>query len=187
VEDAQADVQTYLNRPLIPAQHVVTDAYPTTTESQWLYDWRAWPGISEMFNDRVAVVDVVEQSDGAYTVTVRVGLDGAAEPGIRRYVTAHAMNQPGLTRLWRDTAAGKQASRVVTSVSAEGQSVGFSVVNPSGGAAAGQQSGGDPRPGDLPTLASLRRHQRASVYQRRGEPFPSRTPKTGPWWGGIAL
>src|SRR4051794_7275342 len=79
--DAQADVELALERPILPVDDTKTGLSPA-----WGQDpltWQAWPGV---WDDNIAVKTAVLQSDGTYTVTATVGIDGRAIPEIRRFI-----------------------------------------------------------------------------------------------------
>jgi hypothetical protein len=154
ISKAQADVFGHLGRPLVPAARTLRDVTPLFGYS--LEDPQAWP--IQHFDDVVAVAGHVNNLDGTYDVRLLVGLDGAAEEPIVRYVVAHAAesirNGPG---------AEGNGGRRVSSLSAEGQSISFE-----GTPVAGQ-------PGALPTLDSLtgyRRHVYRPIGVRPATPWP---------------
>jgi hypothetical protein len=110
----------------------------------------------------VAELDTGGQPTGTFTVTYLTGLDPRNEPSQRpilRYIVAHALNSPEVWRTW--VATGVRGP--VTSVSAEGQSISYGAITlgPAGGG--GSQPGA---PGTMPTLKSLDRWRRRSVWQR---------------------
>lgn len=140
IEEAQADVEAYLGRPLCPRALTLTGVRPNPGLPP--SDPRAWP-IPPM-TDKVVVASFARQADGSYRVELQVGLDGAAEGPIRRFVAAHAAEALRLR-------SGE--GRRVASVSAEGQSISYEAA-----ARAGE-------PGSLPQIEGLRRYRRAAVYQ----------------------
>lgn len=147
IADAQADVEEYLNRPLIPHAATLTGISPLFGAD--LDSYKAWPD-AEQFDDDITVKTRTANPDGTYDVEFLVGLDGPNTRGIVRYVKAHAVRG-----LREDEAYGFPLKRVVTSLSADGQSITF-VPRPDAEGA----------PGALPTMKSLRRHRRYSVFQR---------------------
>jgi hypothetical protein len=179
LDEAADDVRTYLNRPIAPTEETLVAAPPIITYPP--EDWRAWPILADYF-DHVEVVSSALRGDGYYDLVVNVGLDVENDPDlspIRRYIVAHALNSADLSRLWRET--NPDLARTVKSVSAEGQSISYSVETPSGAAPGKSGSGA---PGALPTLASLDRWRRRGVFQRRGQPYPTGgLPLRGSAWG----
>lgn len=147
--DAQADVEGYLGRPVVPITYVETGRYPGAD---------GWDLVEHGDDPVVTVISAIPETDaettqptGYYTVTYTAGLDARREEvlrPIRRYITAHAMNSPEITRLWV-TAGGRGQ---VKTVSAEGQSITFESATLGGGGNAGSGN-----PGALPTLSSLDR------------------------------
>ncbi len=140
IADAQADVVAYLGRPLIPVPQILRSARPLFGYD--LDDPRAWPVRTD--DDITTVLGYTSNPDGTFDVKLLVGLDGAAEEPIVRYVVAHAVeairNSPTV-----EGAAGRR----VTSVSAEGQSISYDTAPIAGQA------------GALPALDSL------SGYRKR--------------------
>lgn len=163
IEDAQADVEGYLNRPLAEPRHEVAQRRYPVFGAQDLRDYRSWPGLIDLYDDRVKVESWTDNGDGSYDVKVLVGLDGAAERPIVRYVVAHAAES-----VRTDPSSG-MGKRRVTSVSAEGQSVSYE----KGAAAEGSA-------GALPTLKSLARYRRLSAFSR-----PSGATPPWPYRGGF--
>ncbi|MEU0857408.1 hypothetical protein ABZ352_18490 [Streptomyces griseofuscus] len=152
VADAQADVAAYLGRPLLPQPMQLLSVHPTF--GYGLDDAQAWPlhGV----DDAVTVVDYSQNADGTYDVQLLLGLDAAAEEPIVRYVVAHAVESI------RNSPSAGDASRRVTSVSAEGQSISYDAAPLAGQA------------GALPTLDSLTGY-RKRVYR------PIATAPAAPW------
>lgn len=152
IAEAQKDIVGYLGRPLVPHPESLLSVTPLYGYA--FTDSRAWP--VQGLDDVASVVSYADNLDGTYDVRLLVGLDGAAEEPITRYVVAHATegirNSP-------ETAGGE---RRVTSVSAEGQSISYDSAP-----AAGQA-------GALPTLDSL------SGYRKRLYRPIAVTPAT-PW------
>lgn len=136
IADAQSDVAGHLMQPLLPQPRTLSAVQPQSRYD--LYDRRAWP-LSDV-DDVVTVVSYTEIEDGTYDVQVRIGLDGAAEKPIVRYVIAHAVES---IRNNPNAAENSGAGRRVTSLSAEGQSISYDSAPAEGQA------------GALPTLASL--------------------------------
>lgn len=163
---AQADVCAYLGRDsLVPTQRTETGLWDAGPE--WLLNCD---------EDVISIVSTIPEQDlggaptGTYTVIYLAGLDAANDPAlepIRRYVIAHAKNQPEVTDLWR--VATNTKGRVKT-LSAEGQSVTFETPSLGGG---GKTGSGDP--GSLPNIATLDRwrlagrrvHQATTRYGTR--------------------
>ncbi|WNZ14976.1 hypothetical protein [Streptomyces sp. 11x1] len=116
IRAAQADVSSYLGRPLVPTPRRLLDVTPL-----WGYalnDPQAWP--IQQFDDVVTVIGHVDNLDGTFTVDLLVGLDAATEEPIVRYVVAHAAEA-----IRNDPTAPESGTRRVTSVSAEGQSISY--------------------------------------------------------------
>lgn len=154
--DAQADVEGYLGRPIVPTVRSATGLWP-------------WPDGWELPDDDVlSVISATPevtvdtgQPTGTYTVTYYSGLDVRNDPTLRpivRYVVAAAKNSPAVVDVWREYV---QPRGVMTSVSTDGQSATFAAASLGGGGAAGSRA-----PGALPDLDSLARWRRLSVYQR---------------------
>ncbi|MGL5816655.1 MAG: hypothetical protein ACRCYR_03760 [Phycicoccus sp.] len=148
---AHADIEDYLNRPLIPV--VVTRAGMWKDPRYDEMDWRAWPWAVDDYDDDVVVLDATVSSDGSWTVELRIGFDGPGTPGVARYVKSHV--REALTADPEFTAVGRK----VRSVSAEGQSISYDTGSGAHGAA-----------GSTGSLESLRRHRRYSAHRA-----PSRT------------
>jgi hypothetical protein len=160
--DCQADVEGFLNRPLIPEERVLEGIYPMPG-----YDpdsWRAWPD-GHQFDDDYAVKTRVQADDESWTVTFYVGLNGPGTAPIVRYVTAHTMRT-----LREDESYGFPKHPDVTSISAEGQSLQM-VARPSEDGAVGS----------LPKLKTLDRYRRRAVYVRPSRPGPL-WPNYGTTW-----
>ncbi|MET9776144.1 hypothetical protein ABZ023_18120 [Streptomyces sp. NPDC006367] len=147
IRKAQADVEGYLGQSLVPKIVTHTGVRPYRTTG--LNDPEAWPIISD---DWAEVAAYRDRGDGTYDVDFLIGLNGAAEKAIVRYVTAHAAeserNRPGGTG-----AQGRRAS----SVSAEGQSISYESAPTAGQA------------GALPTIDTLSRLKRR-LWQPVGPP-----------------
>lgn len=154
VRKAQADVTSYLGRTLIPRATTLRAVTPRWMADA-LDDPDSWPLPDP--DDIVEVAAYRHLGDGTYDVDFLIGLNGAAEEPIVRYVTSHAAE----SERQRPGGIGADGRRV-SSVSAEGQSVSYET-----SPAAGQ-------PGALPaieTLSSLRR----LVYR------PLSRPARAPW------
>ncbi|MCX4677612.1 hypothetical protein OG413_20280 [Streptomyces sp. NBC_01433] len=152
IRGAQDDVATYLNRPLVPAVTTARGLTPLWTDA--LDDIDAWP---VQFDDFADVIAHRPNPDGTYDVDLLIGLNGAQEKSVVRYVVAHAAEsirqRPG-----QNTGPGRR----VSSVSAEGQSVSYDSAPTTGQA------------GALPTIDSLKRLKRL-VFQ------PLSRPPRAPW------
>ncbi|AKN68762.1 hypothetical protein QR97_02145 [Streptomyces sp. PBH53] len=152
IRNAQADVAGYLNRSLVPRLMTVRGVTPRWTDA--LDDITAWP---VHLDDIAEVVTYRTNPDGTYDVDLLVGLNGAHEEAVVRYVVAHAAE---MVRQRPDQSGG--AGRRVSSVSAEGQSISYESAP-----AAGQA-------GALPSIDSLK-----SLRRLLFEPL-SRPPRA-PW------
>ncbi|MFE2723904.1 hypothetical protein [Kitasatospora sp. NPDC059327] len=162
IEDAQADVEAYLSRPLVPRLAMLNSVRPAPGMD--LGSWQAWAHCGP--DDDFTVDGWTARPDGTYDVRLRVGLDGAAERPIRRYVTAHAAET-----IRNTPASGSGASgRRVSSLSAEGQSISYEAA-PSAG-----------QPGALPVLVTLDGYRQPPVYVR---PRPAAAP--WPYGGSVSL
>ncbi|MEE1764415.1 hypothetical protein [Streptomyces sp. SP18BB07] len=154
IRKAQSDVEGYLGQPLVPRVVTRKALTPYWRPDADLSDTEAWPyevdGIWQVSAHR-------DLGDGTYDVDFLVGLDGAAEDPVVRYVTAHAAeaerNRPG--------GVGAQGRRV-SSVSAEGQSISYESAPTAGQA------------GALPTIDTLSRLKRR-LWQ------PLNAPVRPPW------
>ncbi|RLU86263.1 hypothetical protein CTZ27_25125 [Streptomyces griseocarneus] len=152
IRNAQADVAAYLNRPLVPTTTTLRGVTPRWTDT--LDDIDTWP---VHVDDIAEVVSYRANPDGTYDVDLLVGLNGAQEEAVVRYVVAHAAES---IRQRPDQSTGQ--GRRVSSVSAEGQSISYEAAPTTGQA------------GALPVINSLNRLRRL-VFQ----PL-SRPPRT-PW------
>jgi hypothetical protein len=150
---AQADVVAYLKCPLIPQSLTLRAVTPHWPDN--LDDPASWPLPDQ--DDRVTVAAYRPLGDGTYDVDLLVGLDGAAEEAIVRYVTAHAAE----SERQRPGGVGSSGRRI-SSVSAEGQSISYDSTPTTGTAGA---------PPALASLAGLRR----VLYQ------PLNRPPRPPW------
>ncbi|GAA5071001.1 hypothetical protein [Streptomyces similanensis] len=154
IRKAQADVVGYLGRPVVPQLLARTALTPYVRRGDSLEDVEAWP--LEDVDDLVCVAAYRDRGDGTYDVDFLVGLDGAVNDPIVRYVTTHAAE----SERQRPGGVGSQGRRV-TSVSAEGQSISYEAAPTPGQA------------GALPTLDSLSRHKRRLFQPLNG---PARPP-----------
>ncbi|MFI5990286.1 hypothetical protein ACIBAC_00330 [Streptomyces sp. NPDC051362] len=134
IRKAQADVVAYLRQPIVP-QLVTRPALTPWAAEEDLDDVDAWPFDVD---DQAQVAAYRQRDDGSYDVDFLVGLDGAANEAIVRYVTTHAAESERL----RPGGVGSTGRRV-SSVSAEGQSISYESAPTPGQA------------GALPTLDSL--------------------------------
>lgn len=153
IRNAQADVVAYLNRPVVPRALTLRAATPFYTGN--LDDAESWPLPDQ--DDLVEVIAYRPHGDGTYDVDFLVGLNGATEETIVRYVTAHAAE----SERQRPGGVGSSGRRV-SSVSAEGQSISYETAPTAGQA------------GALPALESLNRLRRR-LYQ------PLNRPSRPPW------
>lgn len=157
IQAAQADVSNFLGRPLVPTPRQLLEVTPLYGYA--LTDPQAWP--IQQYDDIVTVQGYVANLDGTYSVDLLVGLDAAAEQPIVRYVIAHAAEA-----IRNDPTAPESATRRVTSVSAEGQSISYDSAPQAG------------QVGALPTLDSLSTY-RPRLYRTIA------TATTTPWpYGG---
>ncbi|MFJ3793568.1 hypothetical protein [Kitasatospora sp. NPDC090091] len=161
IEDAQADVETYLVRPLVPKLAALSGVRPEPGLD--LATWQAWAYCGP--DDDFTVDGWTLRPDGTYDVQLRVGLDGAAERPIRRFVVAHAAES-----IRNTPASGTGSGRRVSSLSAEGQSISYESA-PSAGQA-----------GALPVLATLDGYREPPVYVR-----PRAAAAPWPYGGTVSL
>ncbi|MFK0290741.1 hypothetical protein ACIQU6_09715 [Streptomyces sp. NPDC090442] len=152
IRNAQADVAAYLNRPLVSTARTLRGVTPVWRDA--LDDIEAWP---IRLDDTAEVVTYRVAADGTYDVDLLVGLNGAHEETIVRYVVAHAAES---IRQRPDQSDGP--GRRVSSVSAEGQSISYSD-SPTTGQA-----------GALPSINSLNRLRRLTFQ-------PLTRPPRAPW------
>ncbi|AWI32696.1 hypothetical protein [Streptomyces tirandamycinicus] len=153
ITDAQADVVTYLGRPVVPQPRTLLGAHALFGYD--LDDAQAWP-IHDL-DDVVSVVSHVDNLDGTYDVQLLVGLDGAAEEPIVRYIVTHAAESI------RNKPSATEGTRRVTSVSAEGQSISYE------GAPAAGQAGAPP---ELNSLAGYRKYLYRPIPVVPAVPWP---------------
>jgi hypothetical protein len=154
--DAQADVEAYLGRAIVPTIYTESGRYDDGSGR-----WNLTP-LDEPVIEVISNTPDVVYGDltGTFTITYRAGLnakdDQALRP-IRRYVAAAAMNSPEFVRMWK-TATGAKGE--IKSVTTEGQSISYATATLGGG--------GKGQPGDLPKLSSLDRWRLAGrrVFQR---------------------
>jgi hypothetical protein len=157
ISEAQADVISYIGRPLIPTPRQLLEVTPLFGYA--LDDPQAWP--IQHYDDVVSVVSYTDNLVGTYNVQLLVGVDGSSEEPIVRYVVAHAAES-----LRNDPAAATDGGRRVSSVSAEGQSISYDAAPLPGQA------------GAAPTLDSLSGYRRR-IYR------PMKTAAVAPWpYGG---
>lgn len=152
IRNAQADVAAHINRPLVPSATTLCGVTPRWADA--LDNIDTWP---VHLNDIAEVVSYRANPDGTYDVDLLVGLNGAQEETVVRYVVAHAAES---LRQRPDQSAGP--GRRVSSVSAEGQSISYESAP-----AVGQA-------GALPTINSLSRLRRL-VFE------PLSRPPHAPW------
>lgn len=173
--DAQADVVAYLGRDLLPVEVTETDLWSWGADDTW--DFKALGDEPLVRVLRIVAQETGGVPNGYFTVTYLRGLDAAHDAAlhpIRRYITAHAMNSPEFTSMWK---VATRAQGDVKSLSAEGQSVSFTTPTLGGGGDAG--SG---KPGALPTLGSLDRWRLAGRRVHQGPTRASAWPFTGSRW-----
>ncbi|WP_445520367.1 hypothetical protein [Streptomyces sp. NEAU-174] len=152
IRNAQADVAAYLNRSLVPTATTVRGVTPHRADTLDVLD--AWP---LHLDDIAEVVTYRANPNGTYDVDLLIGLNGAQEETVVRYVVAHAAESVR-QRPDQNTGPGRR----VSSVSAEGQSVSYDSAPTTGQA------------GALPALNSLKRLRRL-VFQ------PLSRPSRAPW------
>lgn len=162
IRNAQADVTAYLNRALVPTARTLHGLSPRWRDA--LDDTEDWPLDLDDFTE---VVSYRDNGDGTYDVDLLVGLNGAKEEAVVRYVVAHAAES---VRQRSDQTDGP--GRRVSSVSAEGQSISYDSAPTVGQA------------GAPPTINSLNRLRRI-VFQPLSRPprapWPYSTSRTRRW------
>jgi len=175
LQDAQDDTVAYLGRPIMPQVFTERRAWPYGGGVQALAEQPVWEVLSE-----------TEETDGGtptgyWTVTYTAGLDVRADARLRpilRVVRAAAMNHDLAVALWRIAGAGAATdgtgARQVTSLSAEGQSVGFSLTRPGGVTPGGTGSGTETVVGAPVAWKSIDRWSLVGkrVFQRSGRYRP---------------
>lgn len=182
IRDTQDEVEAYLGRVITPARYTEEGLFP------WPDGWdlEHYPVVE--VETAVAETDPeTGQPNGLFTVTYTAGIDARGNRELRpilHYVRQHAMNAPAAAKLWREQQP--DGGRRAKSVSAEGQSISWDYLTPSGGTEGGnkKEQGG----GGLPTLKSLDRWRVAGrrVFQRRTlprQPWPySGDREWRRWW-----
>ena len=149
IEDAQADVEAHIGRTIVPQVLTVENLLPDTAYP--LTENAAWPQVTA---DDTYRVRSVEQVGAAYTVTFLLGLDGAAEAPILRYVRAAAVES-----LRNNPKVGDAMPKRIRSVSAEGQSLSFDNGSTADGAS-----------GSLPNIKMLDRYKMPRAFRRPTAP-----------------
>ncbi|MFN1193374.1 hypothetical protein ACK03K_34485 [[Kitasatospora] papulosa] len=153
IRKAQSDVEAYVGQPLIPRVVTRTALTPYWRTEEELSQRQSWP--FESVDAYVQVVAYRNRGDGSYDVDFLIGLDGAAEEPVVRYVTAHAAESE------RNRPGGVSAQgRRVSSVSAEGQSISYESAPTAGQA------------GALPTIDTLARLKRRLWQSPNTAPRP---------------
>lgn len=156
IRTSQNKVQTYLGRPLVATDRTLTGLW--ADERYPLEDPKAWPQARDTIEDRLRVVSyTAEPSTGTFAVTFKVGLDVANDPELEPIIDYVLVDAAASLR--RDPLF-TQVARVVSSVSAGGQSVSYEKAE----AAAGQAGG-------ALTIDSLKRWKRLAIYQRPSAPI----------------
>ncbi|WP_326724665.1 hypothetical protein OHT59_40275 [Streptomyces sp. NBC_00243] len=155
IRKAQSDVVAYLRQPVIPRLVTRTAITPYWRPHEDLNDAESWP---IEVDDLVQVSAYRDRGDGTYDVDFIIGLDGAAEDPVVRYVVAHAAE----SERQRPGGVGSQ-SRRVSSVSAEGQSISYESTPATGQAGA---------PPTIDTLSPLKRRLFQPLNRPTREPWP---------------
>ncbi|MEW9530768.1 hypothetical protein [Microbispora sp. NPDC049125] len=145
IRDAQADVESYLGRPITPATYTDTGLFP-----RWDGRWDVThPPVREVIS--ATPEELLGSETGRYTVVYTSGLDVAADPElepVRRFIRAHAMHFPEMRALAQRLAP--DAGRAVASVTVEGQSIAYEATEESAAGGVGQV-------GSLPDFTSIDR------------------------------
>lgn len=149
IEDAQADAEAHIGRSLVPQVVTVENLLPNSAYP--LTDNAAWPQITA---DDTWKVQSVTQVGATYTVTFLLGLDGANEAPITRFVRAAAVES-----LRNNPKVGDAMPKRINSVSAEGQSLSFDKGSTAEGAA-----------GSQPNIKMLDRYKRPAAFRRPTAP-----------------
>lgn len=164
VLDAQADVVGYLGRRILP--ELIEERRLWLHAGGWVL---AEQPVVEILSEVEEFVDGA--ATGYWTVSYRAGLDAKNDPElrpIRRVVMTHAAAQPAAVALWRAAGAGAVADvgKRIKAVSAEGQSISYDFLSPSGGPAGPAAAGAV---GGAVQWSSIDRWRVAGrrVYQRK--------------------
>lgn len=178
IGEATADVEAYLRgRPVTPTVFVESGLLPYP--DGWAL---AEAPLVEVIS---AVPDTYEDGSltGGFTVTYRAGLDAANDPAlrpIRQEVIRRVLEHQSVVSLWQSSQG--DGSRRVKSSSVEGQSVSYDYLTPTGEVVSGGGSSA-PAAAAEKRLKALDRWRRRSVFQRRGEPYPSGLPTRSGFYG----
>jgi hypothetical protein len=174
--DAQADVEAYLGRPIMPVERVETGRWPYA--DGWDLDPGDEPRTSITVLSSAAETDENGSATGYFTVTYRVGLNAKTDRDLRpvlRFIAYAAMNTDAVVQTW---AKATKAKGPVKSMGAEGQSVTFD--RPNLGVTGTKP--GDLAPGSAPTLRSLDRWRLAGRRVYQGRTRTTDWPFTGAPW-----
>lgn len=146
VLDAQADVEGYLGRPILPT--IVRE------RRSWPGPWEAKTGWFIRSLNEAEVLDGNGQPTGYWDWTYLAGLNARDDQllrPIRRLLLAHAAMQDDAVRLWSSVGSGSSGdgtgAKRVKSLSTEGQSVSYEYGRPgsgSGGGSSGSETVGGP-------------------------------------------
>lgn len=169
--DAQADVVSYLNRPIVPEVRTARGVWPARfggyfgpfEDGRRLHDgWAIDDDDCTSVISATPEVDPVTGRDrGTFTLTYWAGLDARNDPTLSpivRFVAAAAMNTPMVLDLWVSLRPRGQ----LISVSTDGQTATYNRAWHGEGTMPGSGA-----PGVLPTITSLYPWKKAPVFQRR--------------------
>ncbi|MET8006165.1 hypothetical protein [Nonomuraea glycinis] len=170
IGDGFGEVAAYLGRPPLPEEIEEAGVLPDGRGG-----WELVHGPADEVLSAVAETDAGGDLTGRYTVTYRAGLDPASNSvygrALARYVAAAAAASPMVRRVVQQA---EPDARLVKQANVEGQGITW---EDSGGGEAGSGAAGAP-----PTLDSLKRWKRRSVYQEPGiAPHPLEVIGRRPW------
>jgi hypothetical protein len=167
IEATEGKVELFLNRSL--TAKMVTVPALTADDRYDLTTIDAWPEANQMFDDRYRVSSKVANTDdpSMWDVTFAVGLDVVNDPDLRAIL--YFIREDTVTAL-ANNPRFKLVDRLVSSVSADGQSISY----------AQAQTGRSARiansaiAGANITIADLKKWKRIPISQRH-------MPRTPPW------
>lgn len=163
--DAQADVEGYLNRTIVPTitTEVVRDFIPRGGYTGNLVGAVRLPRYDVSNEPLISVLDAVDNDDDTWTVTYLGGLDAANDPRMRLIIAF--IRQAAIASTLQGNV---NAKRVIRSKSVEGQSLTYADASERSGTSrsAAAYSPANKQAGQAPTLASLSRWKRRMVYSR---------------------
>jgi hypothetical protein len=168
IAEAQGEVEAYLNQPVVPRLYTETERLP------YADGWRLTYGPVVQIVSAVPEVYEDDSLTGYFTVTYYAGLNAASDEAyrpIRTEVVDRIFEDPSVQQVWRSVTPADQARRI-RSASVEGQSATYDWLTP-GGAVEGSRALGAQEDPQKRMERRVGRWRRRSVFQRRGEPYPS--------------